>query len=55
MKILLIEEGRDHFGSKHLLINITSKEDYLFRSFYDRTEFEVKALSFLIRVEMFQT
>jgi hypothetical protein len=55
MKILLIGERGDHFGSKHLLINTTSKgRIFLFRSFYDRTKFEVKALS-LIRVEKFQT
>ena len=24
----LIGEGGDHFGSKHLLMSITSKEDY---------------------------
>ena len=43
----LIGEGGGHFGSKHLLINITSKEDYFHSEvFMIEPNFKMENLSF---------
>jgi hypothetical protein len=56
MKILLIGERGDHFGSKHLLINITSKEDYFHSEvFMIKPNFKKGNFVFLIKVKVFQT